>query len=93
MTTLQLAKADRSLGVEMKPSPFGEKRPEHDSPEPSLYTTELRHVPYASAARSEASLPVYYIFSLQMFSDVTFHLKTFFHKHDIYNLIYMIIHM
>ena len=60
MTTLQLAKADRSLGVEMKPSPVGEKRLERDFPEPLLSTTELPHVPCASEARSKASTPVYY---------------------------------
>ena len=57
---LQLAKADRSLGVEMKPSLVGEKRLERNFPELPLSLSELRHVPCVSEARSEASTPVYY---------------------------------
>ena len=58
---LQLAKADRSFGVEMKPSPVREKRLEGDSPEPHLSLSELCHVPCASEARSGASSLVYYM--------------------------------
>ena len=52
--------------VEIKTSPVGEKRLERNFPEPLLSLSELRHVPCASEACSEASTPVYDRFVLKI---------------------------